>query len=88
VVMASLGTISVNNEWYEQGHRRDRFRACQGPCCQGHLTGSTWKGTILVFGKMLELEMDDNEITAFSTKMTDEKLLTSSSGQIWSKNAF
>jgi hypothetical protein len=41
-----------------------------------------------VFGKTLELETDDNEIIAFSTKMTDEKLLTSSSGQIWSKNAF
>jgi hypothetical protein len=41
-----------------------------------------------VFGKTLELETTDNEIIALSTKMADEKLWTSPSGQIWSKNAF
>jgi hypothetical protein len=41
-----------------------------------------------VFDKTLELEMADNVIIALSTKMADEKLWMSSSGQIWSKNTF
>jgi hypothetical protein len=32
------------------------FRAYKGPHCQGHLTRSNWKSTILAFGKTLELE--------------------------------
>jgi hypothetical protein len=41
-----------------------------------------------MFGKMLEIEMVDNEIIDLSTKMTDETPWTSPSQQIWFKNAF
>jgi hypothetical protein len=46
------------------------------------------KGTILVFGKTLELETSDDGIIAISTKMSDETLWTSPSDQIWSKMSF
>jgi hypothetical protein len=46
------------------------------------------KGTILVFGKTLELETADDGIIAISTKMSDETLWTSPSDQIWSKMSF
>jgi hypothetical protein len=49
---------------------------------------STWKGSILVFAKTLELEMTDNKIITLSTKMADETLWNSPSWQIWSKYAF
>jgi hypothetical protein len=47
-----------------------------------HLIESTWKDTILAFGKTHELKMADNKIIALSTKMADETPWTSPSGPI------
>jgi hypothetical protein len=55
---------------------------------KGTLWKVTEKATILVFGKILELEMGDNKIITLSTKMTDEILWTLPSSQIWSKMPF